>query len=934
MTKEESKQKISGIVERYKLLTPEDVKKYSEEETKKGFILPLFSALGWDMEEKNEVTAEEFISGDRVDYGFYLNTRPKFYLEAKPFKADLHDEKYARQAIKYSWNKGVKWAVLTDFESVKIFNADLQGEKLFHSLFFEIPFDQFLDRFDQLYLLSKESFLNGDLDKKALESGKDIQKVSVTEALSQDLTQGRKILTDAFKFWNEKLSDDELDEGVQKLLNRLVFIRVLEDRDIEPHLLKNLIREWEAGKYEQSRPPLYLAMIKKFRELDAQYNSNLFSHHPFEEWEEHDNKTKKVIDILYGKSGYYEYDFKVIPADILGAVYENYLSYKLEKSKKGGKVGQDSKKRKDHGIYYTPEFIVDYIIKNTLVPVLDKCQTVEQLMSVKILDPACGSGSFLIKAVHAVWQRYYEMGDRVSPTMRKIQILLQNIYGVDLDQQAVEIARLNLLIDAIEEKIMLPSLAKNIKHGNSLLSEGADFSFNWKEEFPEVFKQGGFDVIIGNPPYLKELDNKELFQEIRGSSFGKYYQGKMDFWYFFLHRSIEILKDEGLMGFITNSYFLKSAGAIKLIKHLKEETVLIKAVDFQDIPIFEGVSGRHLIHIWKKTKDNEDRKTKFIRLNRDLFHGSVSENTLIELPYADVIKGSTINFEADIQLQEGTSLLGSLYNVSQGVVEATDKVSKKMLANTNNKKIKAGEGVFVLSEQELKELNLDDREKTIIKKYLNTNNVKKYAIDFAHQYLVYADKGTKLKVGSGEYAHVKSHLDKMKEFVTSSNGPYGLHRPRENKYFENPKLICKGMFLSPEFCFDENKYYVGFSFSVIIQKEKDYDLKYLLGLLNSSFGKNWFNTNGKKRGVGVDIGVAVFRNFPVHKADEKDQKKISTLVDKILLLNEEMQKITENSSEWDKTKDEIEKVDKKIDQEVYNLYGLTDDEIKTIENTT
>src|SRR3989338_7491230 len=164
MTKEESKQKISGIVERYKLLTPEDVKKYSEEETKKGFILPLFSALGWDMEEKNEVTAEEFISGDRVDYGFYLNTRPKFYLEAKPFKADLHDEKYARQAIKYSWNKGVKWAVLTDFESVKIFNADLQVEKLFHSLFFEIPFDQFLDRFDQLYLLSKESFLNGDLD--------------------------------------------------------------------------------------------------------------------------------------------------------------------------------------------------------------------------------------------------------------------------------------------------------------------------------------------------------------------------------------------------------------------------------------------------------------------------------------------------------------------------------------------------------------------------------------------------------------------------------------------------------------------------------------------------------------------------------------------------------------------------------------------------
>ncbi|MDO8658730.1 MAG: TaqI-like C-terminal specificity domain-containing protein, partial [Candidatus Levybacteria bacterium] len=452
--------------------------------------------------------------------------------------------------------------------------------------------------------------------------------------------------------------------------------------------------------------------------------------------------------------------------------------------------------------------------------------------------------------------------------------------------------------------------------------------FNWQVEFPEVFKQGGFDVIIGNPPYLKELDNKELFREIKNSNFGKYYQGKMDFWYFFLHRSIEILKDKGIMGFITNSYFLKSAGATKLIDHLQKEMVLIKAVDFQDIKVFEDVSGRHLIHIWEKIKNKDSAITKFIKLDKDSFNGTIDDNKYKEIPYIEVIKNSQINFETNNQTTNKNTLpLGNLFDVSQGVVEATDKVSKKLSANG----FKSGDGVFVLSEQELQELNLDQKEKTIIKKYLNTNNIQKYYINFNNEYLVYSDKDAKNKIAAGEYSHIKSHLDKMEQFITSSNGPYGLHRPRENRYFENPKLICKGMFLSPEFCFDDEKYYVGFSFSVIIPKDKDYDLKYLLGLLNSSFGKNWFNTNGKKRGIGVDIGVAVFRNFPVYTADKEQQKGIIVLIDKMLELNKELHKMSEHSDKWESIKSEIEKTDKNINEEVYKLYGLTLEEIGIVE---
>src|SRR3989338_3396603 len=237
MDKKQAKLIIQKLVNKYEDVLKSGTKnKYTEEETKKDFIVPLFIALGWDMEDRNEVTAEEHISGDRVDYGFYINSRPKFYLEAKPFKVDLNDAKYARQAIKYSWNKGVTWAVLTDFESIKVFNANFQAEELAHSKFFEISYDKYIEDFDRLWLLSKESFENGEIDKKAEEWGKSLKRVSVTDALYKDLTECRKLLTDSLKRWNENVPEDLLDEGVQKLLNRLVFIRVLKNGNIEPHI--------------------------------------------------------------------------------------------------------------------------------------------------------------------------------------------------------------------------------------------------------------------------------------------------------------------------------------------------------------------------------------------------------------------------------------------------------------------------------------------------------------------------------------------------------------------------------------------------------------------------------------------------------------------------------------------------------------------------
>src|SRR3989338_10647005 len=169
----ETREKIKQLVEKYESeKSSGKIKSYSEEETKRGFIEPLFEALGWDFSDKKEISMEESISSQRVDYGFYLNDRIKFYFDAKPLRADLHKIEYADQAVRYSWNKGATWAVLTDFESIKVFNAQDISSSLHDKLYFEIPQDKFIERFDKLWLLSREAFLTDEIDREAVYGGK------------------------------------------------------------------------------------------------------------------------------------------------------------------------------------------------------------------------------------------------------------------------------------------------------------------------------------------------------------------------------------------------------------------------------------------------------------------------------------------------------------------------------------------------------------------------------------------------------------------------------------------------------------------------------------------------------------------------------------------------------------------------------------------
>ena len=345
---------------------------------------------------------------------------------------------------------------------------------------------------------------------------------------------------------------------------------------------------------------------------------------------------------------------------------------------------------------------------------------------------------------------------------------------------------------------------------------------------------------------------------------------------------------------------------------------------FDDYPIFEEVSGKHMIHSYVNSKTDLNYETKLILVDKENFSKDVNKELVTYFSNQDVLEVDSINLDTNsIKIFENCIVLDELFKTSVGVQESSDKVAIKNIPKELENTYFGGEGVFVINSKEVENLCLNEDELKILKPYLNTSSVKKYGIEHDKEYLIFSDKiNRKLIEEDSKYINLKKHLDKVSPFITSSNAPYGLHRDRSSKInpFELPKLICPGMFKTPHFTYDDEKYYVGFSFSIIWVKDKNYSLKYLLAIMNSKLGEYWFNVNGKKRGVGVDIGVKVFRQFPIKEAEINIQQPIINIVNEILSLKEK------------KPKADTTALEKEIDQMVYELYGLTEEEIAIIEN--
>jgi hypothetical protein len=670
----------------------------------------------------------------------------------------------------------------------------------------------------------------------------------------------------------------------------------------------------------------------------------------------------------------------------------------------------------------------------------EKEKAIDALEKIKILDPACGSGAFPIGALQKMvfilqqidpdghlW--FKKQIQHTSPEIRrvlerefthknfdyirKLGVIRENIYGIDIQPIATEISRLRCFLtivvdqridDSLDNRgieplpnldfkfvtanslIGLPSTGKQVQfglfedsEGISELKEIRDLFFNASGSEREVLKlqfvqsqnkmfqrlisegrrghadlttkltswnpfshkasswfdpewmfgiKQGFDIVIANPPYIKERDNKHIFEEVNNSDFGqKYHQGKMDFWFYFLHKAIDLVRDRGTVSYITSRYWLNSTGARKLIQRLKNQMSFIHLIDIGKLKVFDEVAGQHMVAVYSKQKHTEEFIYKLLENNiTDISSSKSTENLTIGILKNSQIYSNDDQIELDFdELTYGNcEQLGTIYDVSQGIVQNPDKVSKK---TSEVYDLTQGEGVFVLSSDELLQLKLTKAEEFFVRDFFDENDIRKYSGHIrASKYLLYITKDNcpDISVYPNLYQHLmryKKIMDARRETKNGSNKWFHLHWPREERFFSKPKVVISGMFATPNAEYIEKSAYFGLSSNIIIEKNENYKLKYVLAIINSTFGKYWFYKHGKKRGVGVDIGVSKLRIFPIKNASVNQQEGIEEVINLII-------------SSIDQGSDNAKLIayGKRLDQLIYDLYGFTVKEIDIIEN--
>jgi len=577
-----------------------------------------------------------------------------------------------------------------------------------------------------------------------------------------------------------------------------------------------------------------------------------------------------------------------------------------------------------------------------------------------------------------------------TPYSFKRDCIENSLYGVDIDPGACEIAKLRLWLSLVvdEEDITqikpLPNLDYKIVCGNSLLGVERDLfnnelfsqleslkplyfnetnptkkqeykkqieeliseitnghkEFDFKVYFSEVFhEKKGFDVVIANPPYVKEYINRKVFDELRDSP---YYQGKMDIWYFFACKSVDFLRKEGILTFIAQNNWVTSYGASKMRDKVIKDTKIVQLLDFGPYFVFENSDIQTMIMIFKKDSEIKrykfdyrswkDKDAKFEEI-LDFLNKRQTPKAIYLIPEIkrDKFIGKILTFsKSEVEKilekipQQGNFKLNNK-EVAQGIV-----VPQNFLSKNNREKLgkgyKVGQGIFVLSDKEKKEINFNERELEIIKPYYTSDELKRnYANPKNRYWIIYSKSDMNKKIN--KYPNIKRHLDKFKDIITSDFGPYGLHRARNEKFFNGEKIVSLRKCLKPTFTYTNFDCYVSQTFFII--KTERIDLKYLTVILNSKVVKFWLYHKGKRQGDLYQIDKEPLLNIPIPPITPENQQiagQMESFVDKILSFTQS-EDYLENLQKQVKVKE----YERQIDEMVYELYDLGQKEIVIIE---
>lgn len=979
---------------------------YNETQLRREFLDPFFEGLGWDVSNRSghaeaykDVIHEDAIkiggATKAPDYCFRIGGIRKFFLEAKKPSVNVKDDMSpAYQLRRYAWSARLPLSILTDFEEFAVYDSRTKPrptDKAGSGRILYLTYQDYATRWNDIAgIFSKEAILKGSFDKYAV-SDRKRGTATVDKEFLSEIEGWRDTLARHLALRNSALTVQDLNFAVQRTIDRLIFLRICEDRGVEIYgQLQALLKGEE----------VYHRLCALYSQADDRYNSGLF-HFQKEKGRSEEPDTlspnlliddkilKDIIRRLYYPESPYE--FSVFPAEILGQVYEQFLGKVIRLTgSHQAKIEAKPEVKKAGGVYYTPAYIVDYIVKQT-VGVLCEGKTPKQLAKLRILDPACGSGSFLIGAYaylltyHRDWYAAHDptkhrkevyqgqSGEWKLTTNEKKRILVNNIYGVDIDGQAVEVTKLSLLLKVLEGENgetlksqlsfvgerALPDLGNNIKCGNSLI--GTDYftntllpdeeewrrinPFDWQTEFPEIMKIGGFDAVIGNPPYVRQ----ESFFELKSYLKGQYdaFDSVADLFAYFLEKGAKLLREHGRLSFIVSSSFLRTTYAEPLRRFLKNQIAVSRIVDFGGLPIFENAKDTYVcIPLLVKSK-----QTGLVEICRvhSLEFGNLN----------DYVEKNNFTIPSERLSPASWSLKT---DKEAGVFHKIMKMGRPLGDYLNGKMyygIKTGlNAAFEISEEIQKSITFDNPQSgKIVKPFLGGKEIRRYEIEGEKRFLILIPSGwTKFQMAKNEvqphsekeawnwlqqeHPKISQHLEPFAVACQKrqDQGEYWweLRSCDYYEYFEQTKIIFPDICKGPRFFLDRSGVYLGNTGYIL-----GVDDPYLLGILNSRLF--WFAISHISIPFGVRAGEYRYRliyqymeKVPIkelqvgNESDQTKGRRLRELVEQMLVLNEK-HSLASAPHDQIRLQRQIDATDREIDRLVYDLYELTDEEIAIVE---
>lgn len=906
---------------------------YNETQLRREFLDPLFELLGWDVGNKagyseayKDVIHEDAIkvsgSTKAPDYCFRIGGMRKFFVEAKKPSINIRDDPGPSfQLRRYAWSAGLPLSILSNFAEFAAYDCRIRprpSDRASTGRMLYVTFDEYERRWAELSgVFSKEEVLKGSFDRYADSAKGKHGTQGVDDAFLEEIEGWRERLAKTIALRNRDLTLEDLNFAVQRIIDRIVFLRICEDRGIESYgRLRKLV--------DLGDP--YPKLCELFRRADDRYNSGLFHFRREKGRDERPdeltgtlavdgNVIREILKGLYYPESPYE--FSVLPAEILGQVYERFLG-KVIRLTHGhhAKVEEKPEVRKAGGVYYTPTYIVEHIVERSLGKLIEG-KNPRQVAGLRVLDPACGSGSFLLGAYQRLLDWHLEWyvsdgperwargrtpavfrrrkGEWQLTTAKRKEILLGNIYGVDIDAQAVEVTKLSLLLKVLEgetdetlgkslklfEERALPDLAKNIQCGNSLvgpdffddkpariLSEGNESinAFDWKVAFPDAFGHGGFDVVIGNPPYLSYGGRQavDIPAEVR-----EYYNNhyRISGWptahSLFIERSVRFLSRR-FCGFILPDQVGHLAG-YQPIRDVVVENAGLLEVRYWGEHVFAGVVTPALTMVADK---NHTDKVRVVNVDGTEQEGRVTV-------------GDTWSFSTS------RVLLKKLRDKAISI--------RPFLADCGIRTTKAKDQVVELAKAK--------------GKFLPTLEGKQ----IGRYWCSPPEVAVLLGSGSPVFVSKESRYAKAK-YVIRQTAAYPIVAPHEHTtYFRN-------------------------SLHALYEPDNGMDVRYIVGLLNSKLLRFAYveTVREAQQRTFPQVKLGALAQLPVRNIDFTVQSEkahhdsIVELVDAIVAKKRELRAIR-NPIVVAKIERAVAELDKRIDSAVYALYGLSEAETQAVE---